>query len=169
MKTILCILFTVIVETTLCPAQSVNSQMVVPSWGDSVCGVQISIAATNKEFVTGSTVVLKCQINNLSTNVVGMRYTGLSEYDFSVSLWNDSGTLYDLKPDNSEIPRPITTSTVIGINPNEIYKRDIPVYLGSSIPPGNYKLNVKVAISVKKQWHALSSNSLEVQVTKPSP
>jgi hypothetical protein len=160
-------LFAAMLNVMVCTAQSTNSKTAAIDWGKPVCGAQMSIIAANNDFIAGSNIVLVCQITNSSTNVLGMHYTGQPQYDFSISLLDSAGKSCDLKPDDHGLPRQIYMNTLIGVNPNEIYKCDIPIHLYSTIPSGDYELSVKIGIFVQKQWYILISNSLAVHVKHP--
>jgi hypothetical protein len=136
-------------------------------WGPSIFGVKMSVAITNTEIDLKSSVVLHCQIQNLSTNIVSMQDTGSDRYDFDVSLMDYSGKKYDVGPKDRKA-RPIFMNTMIGINPGEIHKCDIPVDFDSisrsTIAPGTYYFRATRWIKIQKKSYFLISNDLKINV-----
>jgi hypothetical protein len=161
-KNLVILILTVVFSATIGRAQTNDSQTVT-NWGKSVRGVELSITLSNVVVTVGKPFALHCQIKNSSTNVVTMNYTGQPIYDFKVSLVSNSGKVYDLTPE-SKIPRALFLNTFIGINPNETYECNIPLQLGSNVPPGKYKFKVTREISIQKKWYTLVSNLLKEQV-----
>lgn len=127
----------------------------------------MSIEITNAEFDLKSSIVLHCQIQNISTNIVSMQDTGSDRYDFDVSLADSSGKQYDVGPRDRKT-RPIFMNLMIGVNPGEVYKCDIPVDFDSisrsTIAPGIYYFKVTRGIEIRSRSYFLVSNNLKVDV-----
>lgn len=166
MKYFSCVLFIATCITTTCLGQTNDSQTNTV-WGPSLGGAKMSIAVTNAEIALSSSVVLQCQIQNSSTNLVSMRDTGLTRYDFYVSLVDNSGKQYDVGP-NDRSMRPIFVNIMADIKPGEIYKCNIPVQFDSisrsTISPGIYYFRVTRGIEVQGASYLLTSNDLKVDV-----
>ena len=165
MKAYFIVLLLSILSTAICRAELTNvSQPQQQDWGPSVFGVQMCISITNKEILIGSGSELDCCITNSSTNRVSIQTTGQPEYDFSVSLIDNSGKSRTLAPNDNGIPRAIYMNLLVGINSGEPHRCRIPINLDSAIPTGSYKIKVSTPIYMLKQWHTLSSNLLKVQI-----
>src|SRR5437660_749687 len=78
-------------------AQSALSQPVT-NWGPATAGVRVSIAVSNNIIPAGSDVTLVARIQNSSTNTLAVPETGRPLHDLNVSLVDNNGKSYDVKP-----------------------------------------------------------------------
>jgi hypothetical protein len=131
------------------------------SWGENVCGTELSINLTNNDILVGRAVTLHCRVKNLSTNDIYFIETD-PKYDFQVSLISNSGEVRKLSPDPSD--QSIFMRVPHKLNLGEIYECNIPIQLDKKIGRGNYKFEVALNIFYQSKKYQLVSNSLEVQI-----
>jgi hypothetical protein len=159
-------LFLAIVFAGICATESGNAQAVT-TWGETICGTQLSVGLSNNIALVGSTITLTERIRNQSVNVVWLNPTTSETY----VLANLAGKKYRLMPtddgnpvklfiNNSE-PKPEA------INAEEIKEWSVKLMVGKDIEPGDYELkSVRSIITESNQVHTLTSNSLDMKVAR---
>jgi hypothetical protein len=166
--------FVAIFLANICTAQSSDSQSVA-NWGESICGVQLSISLSSCVVKAGSTTFFRLRIKNSSTNVVRLIPKSLVPF----ILTNNLGKTYQLKPEvdpkmlnNTLIPKPN-----FNLKPGEIREltwwplpTESPLCLrfGRDIEPGEYVFVPKEeAIETQdKKVFTLVSNSPQVKIKR---
>jgi len=137
------------------------------NWGESVQGVQLSIALTNSTVIeAGSSITFVAVIKNSSTNVIEIQYTALSS-DYSASLTSATGKTFQLIDE----PLILRLNLALPLNPGEQNVRIISVNIKKNIEPGDYVLQAGRGFYqadrdsyVDKHWLIVKSNLLKVQI-----
>jgi len=156
--------------SNLCAAQPSATQSVT-NWGESVCGVQLSIRLSNNVVKAGSTTFFQFRIKNSSTNVV--RIIPKSFVPFI--LTNCLGKTYQLKPeiDPEMLNKTMNPKPNYYLKPGEIRElTEGPLRLRFSkdIEPGDYVfIPRKEDIEAPdKNIFTLHSNSIQVKIIRRS-
>lgn len=126
--------------------------------GNSVQGVQSSIAMTNRAVEAGSAINIRGVIRNGSTNTIRIIITG---GDYGLFLKSGAGKAYDLTP-------PRATSLFMrlmgSISPGEQRTETIHVGFGKNIEPAFYTLLATRSFSSSAGGFKVESNPLKVQI-----
>ncbi|MDR3576417.1 MAG: hypothetical protein P4L50_21320 [Anaerolineaceae bacterium] len=138
------------------------------NWGKPLYGVQLSISLSNSVMTTGATNVLRCWINNASTNKIDIFRDAVSfSPATSFLITNDSGKSFELIP-------AITYSSIsaIHIKPGEVYEWSALAVVGKEVSPGDYELKgvqwMYIPLNeTNNPGGDLISNALKVRVRRP--
>jgi hypothetical protein len=148
--------------TTCCFAQT-NSEGSVTNWGDMVFGARMSVSLTNCVITSGATVQAQCQLENTTTNTIGVRHCGYPVLECKVTLTDESGKSHRLNL--NDLPPDVLMNYVMGVDPHEVYHWETPVHVDSSILPGKYALKISRDIyQNEKTRRVISSNVLGIEV-----
>ena len=128
--------------------------------------VQLSISASNRIIGTGSTITVRCQVKNSSTNLIYWLLPSCNQ-GFVFTLTNSAGKFYRLTPGldtNSEVV--LFSGLAQKLKAGEKYGCSVPVDIPKEIKPGTYQLAAKLFfyINKSKTEHELLSNLTDVEV-----
>lgn len=139
------------------------------NWGESVEGMQMSIALSNNVVKVGSTVCLQCLAQNSTNGIIII--VGDPNLDMQIILADESGKTYDLSrfPGGGDRPGRDTG----GLRSGETEKYIIPISITSNVHPGLYRLKAHLTLRVGTEdsnhkmifrFPKVFSNSMEVQI-----
>ena len=143
----------VISATLISVAQSSNS-VYFAVWGQSVHGVQMSMALTNDTILPDAGMRLFVKINNASAEKITL------VDDFTASLVSKSGEKY-------EIVHPIVVHfsvPLVDLNPGESHVWAIFTIISSDTKPGDYVLSGTRHFVLDKKTLKLESNSIKMRI-----
>jgi hypothetical protein len=154
--------FVVITFLTIFASQ-VYSQSNI-DWGESVFGVQLSIAVSNNLVVAGTNTTLQCRIKNASTNNIASVVHMMLPDATHLFLISSSGKISELTHTST------LGSAMLGdaVKASETYEWLKSFEVSTNIEPGEYKIEATRYIysinGTNHQAGKLVSNLLKVQI-----
>ena len=141
-----------------CVAQT-NDSVTFTNWGESIEGVQMSIAITNNIIADSSQILIKAEIRNSSTNIIQLVELPPEEA-FVVTSTSDYGTIYLTPfPDSDRYLMAKRTD----LKPGESRDWNIPVTSGNNGDGYYDTLKATRNFSIDNSVYVLVSNSLKVK------
>jgi len=136
-----------------------NDSQTITNWGESVNGVQLSIALNTNVLVVGKSSVLHCRIKNTFSDIAYL--VNEPAQDMDILLISDSGKKYELvRPYDG----PYAGNVPHELKSNQTIECDMPLQLDKSIEPGSYSLKALVSMESLEGGYQPVSNLLKVEV-----
>ena len=160
--------FTLLVWAVFLLVNEVRSQSIT-NWGESVNGVQMSIALSNSVFSVGSLTAIECVVKNSSSSLVV--FAGDPDQDMQIILVAESGTIYNL----SRFPSSFHPGggPGVGLQAKEIKNYSFPIAVAKDFEPGSYKIKAEIKIRMPLEntnqvtrfsFRKVVSNSVALQI-----
>ena len=140
----------------------------IPSIGKSLDGVRLSIAMSNNVMIVGSTNLVHCRMDNMSTNGVELDGSMSMHPAAAFVISNSFGKMFLLQPDPA---REISCIGTIHLSAGKSCEWDAPIEIGKDIGSGVYYITAKQSLyiplnSTNNPGGAIVSNSLKVSVKR---